>query len=174
MNKTNIYTLTILAWNVLYTKIKNEKKVFERLSNQGVEAYCPCQRTLKQWSDRKKWIDEPVFKSYLFVKIPENETQKIQILNTPGVVRFLYWLGHPAIVRQAEVDSIRIFLGENQFFKTISFDPGSKLHVVEGVFKGSEGVVIYQTKNEVVLSIEKLGMSLVARLPKFSLDSINL
>ncbi len=163
-----------LAWNVLYTKTKNEKKVFERLSNLGIDAYCPCQRTLKQWSDRKKWVDEPVFKSYIFVKVPESESQKLQILNTPGVVRFLYWLGKPAQVRQVEIDGIRSFLGEHQSVESISFDAGSKLNVKQGVLKGSEGVVLYQTKNEVVLSVEKLGMSLVARLPKVSVEGLNL
>ena len=163
-----------LAWNVLYTKTRNEKKVFERLTNIGVDAYCPCQRTLKQWSDRKKWVDEPVFKSYIFVKVPESESQKLQILNTPGVVRFLYWLGQPAQVRQGEIDGIRSFLGEHQSVESISFDAGLKLNVKQGVLKGSEGVVLYQTKNEVVLRVEKLGMSLVARLPKVTVESLNL
>ena len=166
--------MIILAWNVLYTKTKNEKKVFERLANIGVDAYCPCQRILKQWSDRKKWVDEPVFKSYIFVKVPESESQKLQILNTPGVVRFLYWLGQAAQVRQVEIDGIRSFLGEHQFVESISFDAGLKLNVKQGVLKGSEGVVLYQTKNEVVLRVEKLGMSLVARLPKVSVESLNL
>lgn len=162
-----------LAWNVLYTKTKNEKKVFDRLSNLGIDAYCPCQRTLKQWSDRKKWVEEPIFKSYIFVKTPESEAQKLQILNTLGVVRFLYWLGKPAKVRQEEIDAIRSFLGEHQSVESVSFDVGLKLNVKQGVLKGSEGVVLYQTKNEVVLRVEKLGMSLVARLPKISVESFN-
>lgn len=162
-----------LAWNVLYTKTKNEKKVFDRLSNLGIDAYCPCQRTLKQWSDRKKWVEEPIFKSYIFVKTPESEAQKLQILNTLGVVRFLYWLGKPAQVRQEEIDAIRSFLGEHQSVESVSFDVGLKLNVKQGVLKGSEGVVLYQTKNEVVLRVEKLGMSLVARLPKISVESFN-
>tara|TARA_Y100000991_G_scaffold207954_1_gene186513 strand:+ start:1077 stop:1577 length:501 start_codon:yes stop_codon:yes gene_type:complete len=166
--------LISLAWNVLYTKSKSEKKVFERLSNLGIDVYCPCQRTLKKWSDRKKWVDEPVFKSYIFVKSPDSESQKLQILNTPGVVRFLYWLGQPAQVRQVEIDEIRSFLGEHQSVESVSFDVGLKLNVKQGVLKGSEGVVVYQTKNEVVLRVDKLGMSLVARLPKVSIKSISL
>lgn len=162
-----------LAWNVLYTKTKNEKKVFDRLSDLGIDAYCPCQRTLKQWSDRKKWVEEPIFKSYIFVKTPESEVQKLQILNTSGVVRFLYWLGKPAQVRQGEIDAIRNFLSEHQSVESVSFDVGLKLNVKQGVLKGSEGVVLYQTKNEVVLRVEKLGMSLVARLPKISVESFN-
>ena len=121
--------MIILAWNVLYTKSKSEKKVFERLSDLGIDAYCPCQRTLKKWSDRKKWVDEPVFKSYIFVKSPDSESQKLQILNTPGVVRFLYWLGQPAQVRQVEIDEIRSFLGEHQSVESVSFDVGLKLNV---------------------------------------------
>lgn len=163
-----------LAWNVLYTKSKSEKKVFERLSNLGIDVYCPCQRTLKKWSDRKKWVDEPVFKSYIFVKSPDSESQKLQILNTPGVVRFLYWLGQPAQVRQVEIDEIRSFLGEHQSVESVSFDVGLKLNVKQGVLKGSEGVVVYQTKNEVVLRVDKLGMSLLATLPKVSIKSISL
>lgn len=162
-----------LAWNVLYTKTKNEKKVFYRLSNLGIDTYCPCQRTLKQWSDRKKLVEEPIFKSYIFVKTPKSEAQKLQILNTSGVVRFLYWLGKPAQVRQEEIDAIRSFLGEHQSVESVSFDVGLKLNVKQGVLKGSEGVVLYQTKNEVVLRVEKLGMSLVARLPKISVESFN-
>ena len=110
---------------------------------------------MKQWSDRKKWVDEPVFKSYLFVKIPDSESQKLEILSTPGVVRFLYWLGQPAQVRQGEIDTIRSFLGEYQSVESISFNAGLKLNVKQGVLKGSEGVVLYQTKNEVVLKIER-------------------
>ena len=163
-----------LAWNVLYTKSKTEKKVFERLSNLGIDLYCPCQRTLKKWSDRKKWVNEPVFKSYIFVKAPDSESQKLQILDTPGVVRFLYWLGQPAQVRQVEIDAIRSFLGEHQSVESVSFDVGLKLNVKQGVLKGSEGVVVYQTKNEVLLRVDKLGMSLVARLPKVSVESRNL
>tara|TARA_B100001093_G_scaffold460542_1_gene474425 strand:+ start:4652 stop:5152 length:501 start_codon:yes stop_codon:yes gene_type:complete len=166
--------LISLVWNVLYTKSKAEKKVFERLSDLGIDVYCPCQRILKKWSDRKKWVDEPVFKSYIFVKSPDSESQKLQILNTPGVVRFLYWLGQPAQVRQVEIDEIRSFLGEHQSVESVSFDVGLKLNVKQGVLKGSEGVVVYQTKNEVVLRVDRLGMSLVARLPKVSVESISL
>ena len=69
------------------------------------------------------------FKSYIFVKSPDSEVQKLQILNTPGVLRFLYWLGQPAQVRQVEIDAIRSFLGENQSIESTSFDVGLKLNV---------------------------------------------
>ena len=162
-----------MIWSVLYTKPRNEKKVFERLSKQGIESYCPCQKTLKQWSDRKKWVEEPIFKSYIFIKAPATESEKVAILQTPGVVRFLYWLGKPAQVKQIEIEAIQNFLGEYELVDTVSFESGSKLNIKEGALKGAKGIVLYQTKNEVVLRIEKLGMSLVARLSKLNVERPN-
>ena len=162
-----------MIWSVLYTKPRNEKKVFERLSKQGIESYCPCQKILKQWSDRKKWVEEPIFKSYIFIKAPATESEKVAILQTPGVVRFLYWLGKPAQVKQIEIEAIQNFLGEYELVDTVSFESGSKLNIKEGALKGAKGIVLYQTKNEVVLRIEKLGMSLVARLSKLNVERPN-
>ena len=56
-------------WFAVYTKSRNEKKVYERLIDEGYEAYLPLQKRLKQWSDRKKWVEEPLLRSYVFVKI---------------------------------------------------------------------------------------------------------
>ena len=163
-----------MSWRVLYTKPRNEKKVSENLSIQGFEVYCPCQKNLKQWSDRKKWIEEPIFKSYVFVKNPETEAQKLQILETPGVVRFLYWLGKPAQVKQVEIESIKSFLGEFQFSELRSFEQGSVLNVKKGALKGAEGVVLYQTKKEVILKVDQIGISLSARISKFNVETQNL
>ncbi len=159
-----------MEWRVLYTKPRNEKKVFDRLLKQGFEVYCPCHKTLKQWSDRKKWVEEPLFKSFLFVKTPSSELEKLAILETFGVVRFLYWLGEPACVKEEEIEAIQKFLGEHESVEVISFESGSTLKIKDGALKGMEGVVDYQTEKEVVLKIEKLGMSLLAKLSKHHVE----
>jgi len=61
------------CWHVLYTKPRNEKKVAERLSSAGYTVYCPLQKVRRQWSDRVKVVEEPLFKGYLFVKIEEKK-----------------------------------------------------------------------------------------------------
>lgn len=160
-------------WRVLYTKPRNEKKVFELLTLKGVECYCPCQKVLKQWSDRKKWVEEPLFKSYVFVKSPRTEQEKIGILESEGVVRFLYWLGKPARVKQEEIEAIQKFMGEYQSVDVITFESGTRLKIKDGALKGLEGVVEYQTDREVVLNVEKLGMSLVAKLSKHHVEEGN-
>jgi transcriptional antiterminator RfaH len=163
-------TTTNSIWYVLYTKPKNEKKVYEKLTLQGFECYCPCQRTLKQWSDRKKWVEEPIFKSYIFVKKPTSQENRISILQSPGVVRFLYWLGKEAEVKQTEIEAIQKFLGEFESVEVLSFETGSILKIKDGALKGMDGEVDYQTEKEVVLKIEKLGMSLVAKVSKHHVE----
>ena len=84
-------------WYVLYTKPRWEKKVYQLLMEQGIESYCPLNKTRKKWSDRVKWVEEPLFKSYVFVKIAEDRRTEVRMVN--GVVNFVYWLSKPAIVK---------------------------------------------------------------------------
>ena len=76
-------------WHVVYTKPKWEKKVDLNFAQKGVESWCPTQKKERQWSDRKKIIEEPLFKSYVFVKTTKAEYNNV--LSTMGVVRFLYF-----------------------------------------------------------------------------------
>tara|TARA_B100001093_G_C26857933_1_gene1028368 strand:- start:4015 stop:4506 length:492 start_codon:yes stop_codon:yes gene_type:complete len=163
-----------MDWIVIYTKPKNEKKVQEQLSIMGHEAYCPCQRKLKQWSDRKKWVQEPIFKSYVFIQPPQSELKKKEILQLHGVVRFLYWLGKPAKVKQTEIDAIKTFVAGYNNIQVHSFNKGITIQVKDGLLKGSKGVVMYQTKNEVILRIDQLGMSLSAKISKTYIEPLRL
>src|SRR4051812_48560014 len=99
-----------MPWYVLYTKPRNEKKVATLLQEKGVEVYCPVKEEVRQWSDRKKKISEPVFKSYIFVSLEDYNGQNIPVLETPGSVRFLWWNKKPGIVRDKEIQAIRDFL----------------------------------------------------------------
>jgi transcriptional antiterminator RfaH len=99
-----------LNWFVLYTKPKNEKKVASALSLLGMQVYCPLITVVKQWSDRKKTIQQPLLSSYIFVKLEEKDRSKV--FDIPGVVRYLFWLGKPAIVRDFEINHIKELLQE--------------------------------------------------------------
>src|SRR5215467_4877523 len=99
-------------WYAVYTKPRWEKKVFSLFMEKGVEAYCPMNRVRKRWSDRLKWVDEPLFRSYIFVRIAEDEQTSVRMIG--GVVNFVYWLGKPAIIKDKEIEIIRKFLNEYQ------------------------------------------------------------
>ena len=97
------------CWHVLYTKPRNEKKVAERLTAAGYTVYCPLQKVRRQWSDRVKVVEEPLFKGYLFINIEEKTRD--EVFSLPGTVRYLFWLRRPAVVRDSEIHTIQKWLG---------------------------------------------------------------
>ncbi len=150
-------------WNVLYTTPRAEKKVYDRLIEMGVETYLPLYKTIRQWSDRKKKVEVPLFNSYIFVRSPEK--QRFEILSVYGVVRYLYYLGKPAIIRQKEIEGIRRFLNQTEGYK-ITVEVGDKVEIASGVMEGVFGEVIRVGKDKLVLQIEQLGMNLVAEVDR--------
>jgi len=150
-------------WNVLYTTPRAEKKVYDRLMELGIETYLPLYKTIRQWSDRKKKVEVPLFNSYIFVRSPEK--QRFEILSVYGVVRYLYYLGKPAIIRQKEIDGIRRFLNQTEGYK-ITVEVGDKVEIASGVMEGVFGEVIRIGKDKLVLQIEQLGMNLVAEVDR--------
>ena len=97
-------------WHAVYTRPRWEKKVAEMLTRRKIENYCPINKVVKQWSDRKKVVHEPLFRSYVFVKIAENELGYLK--KTDGVISLVYWLRKPAVIRDTEIEAIRHFLDE--------------------------------------------------------------
>ena len=85
-------------WYAIYTKSRSEKKVATRLQEMGISVYCPTQTVLRQWSDRKKKVTEPVFRSYVFVQF-KDEAERLAILQTYGVVAFVRYLKQIAVIK---------------------------------------------------------------------------
>lgn len=136
-------------WFALYTKARNEKKVVERLNALGICAYCPLQKVLKVWSDRKKWVEEPLFRSYVFVQLTPHRLH--EVFQAPGVVRYIYWLGKPAVVRDRDMEAIRLFLSDFGHEKMV-VEPlarEDRILIQSGPLMGREGI-IKDTKNKVV------------------------
>jgi transcription antitermination factor NusG len=153
-------------WYAIYTKPRWEKKVYELLSARGMEAYCPLNRTKKKWSDRYKWVEEPLFKSYVFVKADEKEQSLVRTIN--GVVNFVYWLGKPAIVKDKEIDIIRKFLNDYSEVIAVPLDlkVDARVTILKGAFMDKEAKVVKVLNNKIQVIIESIGYSLVAVIDK--------
>lgn len=146
-----------MAWYVIYTKPRNEKKVTERLQQIGIVVYCPLVTQIKQWSDRKKKIQVPLFNSYLFVNLDEKDREKV--FQVSGVVRYLFWLGKPAIVRDVEIDVLRDSLNHvMSSVEVTNVQAGDIISISEGPFKGKEGLVKHIKKNSIQLVLKELGV----------------
>jgi len=149
-------------WYAVYTKPRWEKKVHALLLEKGIEAYCPLNRTRKKWSDRTKWVEEPLFKSYVFVKIRENEQSNVRMVN--GVVNFVYWLGKPAWIKDKEIEIIRKFLNDYEDVRAVPIDlkVDARITIAKGVFMDKEAKVTKVLNKKVQVVIESIGYSLVA------------
>src|ERR1700761_3172721 len=101
----------VLKWYPVYTNPRSEKKAHEALLNKGIETYMPLRRQLKQWSDRKKWVEEPLIKSYLFVHIAERE--QADVLMTRGVARFIYFGSKIATIPDRQIDDLKLLMGSS-------------------------------------------------------------
>lgn len=154
-------------WFALYTKPRWEKKVSSVLQQKGVECWCPLKKTEKQWSDRKKIIEEPLFTSYVFVKI--NDTEKPAVLMTDGILNFVYHVGKPAVIRDAEIEIIKKFLSETQASVSVqslaSLDQDTRIKVNHGVFMDTTGTVLKSGKKKVFVKLESLDQVMIVEFP---------
>ena len=146
-----------MNWYVVYTKPKWEKKVAERLNEMGINTYCPLITKVSQWSDRKKIISVPLFNSYIFVQTEEKHRN--QIFQVVGAVRYLFWLGKPAIVKDSEIEAIKIWLSAPDVYK-VSLDQwkkGDKIIIDSGPFISHSAVIQEVKQNYYILILESLG-----------------
>lgn len=154
-------------WYAIYTKPRWEKKIDASLIKKGFESWCPLKKIEKQWSDRKKIIEEPLFKSYVFVHI--RPTEKSDVLMTDGALNFVHYLKKPAIIRDEEIRIIKKYLAEKDAHISIISEEGyreeTRIRVNHGVFMDKEGTVIRGGKKKVFVKLESLGQVMVVEFP---------
>lgn len=156
-------------WFALYTKSRSEKKAHKLLVEKGIETYLPLEKKLKIWSDRKKWVEEPFIRSYIFVKVEEHQLQ--ESLNTPGVVTVIRFEGKPASIREDQIKMIESVLNSEEDYEisTENFEPGEKVEVTHGSLKGFLGELVHHlNKYKVLIRIESINQNILVRLnPSF-------
>jgi len=151
-----------MNWFVIHTKPRFEKKVEERLLSFGIEAYCPTTKEIRLWSDRKKKIDVPVLPSMVLVRLEEKDVN--DVFNIHGVIRYMFWLGKRAIVRDKEVDILKKYLKGDRLIsqETFKVKPGDIIEI-PGFHNGS-GLVDRVSKNNAWVFLENLGYTIKLNL----------
>jgi transcriptional antiterminator RfaH len=161
-----------MTWYVLYTKAKTEIKTANSLAQKGISVYCPVQTVVKQWSDRKKKVIEPIFPSFIFVLLNDYKTEQVEVLTTPGANNFLWYLSKPAVVKQNEIDAIKDYLEGStniKLYETASYQKGINVRINRGILEGHEAIITSINGNKCFLEIKSLGFRLVADKPIFEL-----
>jgi transcription antitermination factor NusG len=154
-------------WYAIYTNPRAEKKVTQLLTNKGFEVYLPLQTTIKQWSDRKKKVEEPLFKSYVFVNI-QYEKEHVAILSTLGVVKFIKIGKELSPIRGEIIKAIQLSLSHFDELQTSSenFEINQPVEVIAGPLQGYRGIIAEQHGNRYfAIQIEQLGTHLLLKVP---------
>jgi transcription antitermination factor NusG len=160
-------------WYPVYTHPKAEKKAHVALLNKGIEAYLPLRRHLKQWSDRKKWVDEPFIKSYLFVRITRQE--QTDVLMTKGITRFIYFGGKVTSMPDKQIEDLKLLMTSAVELEVTEENllPGEKIVLKAGPLKGMVGEIIsYRSQKQLALRLENLGCSVIIHVAASLIDRL--
>ncbi len=159
-------------WYAAYTKPRWEKKVCAQLEKKGLDYYCPMNKVRRKWSDRYKVVEEPLFKSYVFVRVSEEEKARVRL--TDGVVNFLYWNGKPGVIKDNEIEMIRRFMNEYEQVEArpLSVEAGERVRIKTGLMMDAEGLVIRVMNNRAYVLLETLGYELTAQFEKNNLEPV--
>lgn len=143
------------------------------LSEKGFESYCPLNKVRRKWSDRVKIVEEPLFKSYVFVKVSEDDRSAVRL--TTGAVNFVYWNGKPAVVKEREITAIKRFLNEyeNVEARRVDLKINQRVRITNGTLMDHEGKVVDIRHKIAKIAIDSLGYILVAYIERSKLSSIH-
>ena len=154
-------------WYAAYTKSRAEKKVQLELEYQGIDHYLPLQRKLRQWSDRKKWVEVPLISGYIFVCVDAFEYNKV--LKTDGIVSYVRFEGKPAIIPEDQIETIKKLLRQSEIEIEVSptgFSKGDQIEVIAGPLIGLQGrLASIKGKKRVAVDLEQLEISFLIDLP---------
>ena len=144
-------------WFVVYTRPKQELKVASQLSAMGITNYCPTITLVKQYSDRKKKVIKPLLSSYVMVQLEENQRKKVFACS--GIVRYLFFIGKPAVVPASQINLMQDSLnGVFNDIKVTTLTVGDSHTITEGPFSGISGKVVQTNNSKVKLELAHLGM----------------
>jgi transcriptional antiterminator RfaH len=162
-----------INWYAAYTNSRAEKKVLKELQQQGIEAYLPIQKKLRQWSDRRKWVEEPLIRCYIFVRI--DKKNYYQVLNTRGVVRYITFEGKAVPIPDKQIDVLKKLVATEADVEVTAenLSPGDKVRVVSGPLHGLEGdMVDYRGNHRVMVRIDHIGQQLLVSIPAGFLETV--
>lgn len=164
-------SIQVRKWLAVYTRPRWEKKVNQLFIEKGLESYCPLNKVRRKWSDRMKTVEEPLFKSYVFVKVSEEDRAAVRMTN--GAINFVYWNGKPAVIKEKEISAIKRFLDEYEYVeaKPAELKVNQRVRITNGTLMDHEGKVLDIRHRTAKVAIDSLGYILIAYIDRTKLTS---
>jgi transcription antitermination factor NusG len=160
-------------WYAVYTKPRSEKKVSATLDDKGIHTYCPTQKVRKKWSDRFKIVEEPIFRSYVFIYVQDDE--KPLVLSDYNVLNFVQHCGKPAVIQDYEIQNIQKFLGDYSgwSFSVATAAENDLVRIESGPFMDYTGIITHKSKTRASIRLELFNAYLVAEFMDTQYSKIN-
>ena len=151
-------------WIAVYTKSRHEKVVIRELENKNIEAYCPIFKERRQWSDRKRWVEFPLFRSYVFARIELKNS--LYVLQAMGVHHIIKFQGNISIIPNEIIQNIKSMIDGGFTVEQVEyFVKGDEVIVVEGALKGMEGIVVkIKNENKLVLKVAAIQQAIAVQI----------
>lgn len=147
-------------WIVVRSKPRSEKIAYAQLIVRGIEAYLPLLKERRKWSDRKKWVEFPLFSSYLFARVEIKNS--IFVLQTHGVSSLVKFGEEIAIVQDEVITAIKLAIDGGYLLTPAEyFSAGNAVEVIEGPMAGVKGIVVkLKGKDRLVIKIDAIQQAL--------------
>ncbi len=149
---SEVVTDTELHWYAAHVRVNQEKRVATHLEGRGIAHFLPSCESLRQWKDRRKLLDVPLFPGYLFVHIPLQ--QSLKVLTVPNVVSLVGNRVSPVPISSHEIEALREGLLLKRVTPAIELHVGQRVRIVSGPFQGMEGILASKKNKRVALSID--------------------
>ena len=159
-------------WIAVYTKPRHEKTVEKELQKKGFEVYLPLLKQRRKWSDRKKWVEFPLFRSYIFVKTEIKNA--LFVLQTLGVVKVVKFGGEVAVIQNDSIQAIKLMIeGGYRPEATDYFVKGDPVEVKDGPLKGLVGEVIrVDNHDRLLVRVDAIQHSVSVQINRAFLKSV--
>jgi len=163
-----------MNWYAIRTRSRHEKVVEFHLQGQGIDVFNPAISQIRQWSDRRKMIESPLFPGYAFVKITASPEERVRVLRTPGVVELVGRQGKAIPIPTEQIEAVRALIASKSPFTKHGFlQVGQRVRVRGGSLDGVEGILVAQNGNRnLVISVEPIQRSLSIRLDGYEVEPL--
>ena len=173
--QSDIKETSELQWYVVHVRSRHEFSAQERLVKSGIDAFLPIVERLRRWKDRKKLIPFPLFPGYLFVRIDRNQNDKLLILKTPGVVRFIGQTpGEPEAVPYDQIISLKRLVESKEALDPYPYlKEGKRVRIRSGPLAGIEGILVERKgMHNLVLSVDILQQGVAIQMEAACVEAL--
>jgi transcription termination/antitermination protein NusG len=156
------------------TRSRHEKLVAQQLKNQGFTTFLPLSVELREWSDRQKRVEFPLFPGYAFVRFGYEPPERLRVLQTDGVVNFVGTGGHGIPIPDKQIEHVQNLLASKIPFENYPFlKAGQRVRIRGGALNGTEGILVRQDADRMlVISVELIQRSLSIRLQGYEVEAV--